>query len=220
MFPLPLHIWFEIGALFISILLWKYHRESPLRWFPFYLSFIVLVELSARYIRKELHQPNAWLYNLTIPVEYTFFTYLFYSFSQKSYFKRIIKLGLILFPIFVIVNLFFIQGIAAFNSNILLVGSCLMITYCIIYFYEIYSIETNELSFWELPMNWIALGIFVFNAGEFTYNLFSYLLINKSFDKGAAVFKEINNNLILFLYTLFSIGFICSKVISEKYKKA
>ena len=75
---LPLFYYFEILAFITSaVFLFKANNRS-LRWFPFFLFFIVAVEFTAMYIRQVLHQPNVWLYNFSIPVEYLFFGLIFF----------------------------------------------------------------------------------------------------------------------------------------------
>src|SRR5688500_16270722 len=97
MFPLPIHIYFEIAALATSIIFWYKLRHTKLSWLLPFLIFIVVVELTGRYIRKELHQPNAWLYNISVPIEFLFYGFIFYLHYYKKSFKQTAKLFLILF---------------------------------------------------------------------------------------------------------------------------
>src|SRR5215213_9009896 len=102
MFPIPLHIYFELAALTLSIIFWKRINQGPLKWFFPYLVLIVAVELTGRYIRRELHQPNVWLYNLSIPLEYLFQGFVFYSFFKNISNHYLAKWFLFLFFCFVV----------------------------------------------------------------------------------------------------------------------
>lgn len=217
MFPLPLHIYFETAALLASIFLWRSLKNTGLRWFLPFLLLIVIAELSGRFMYKELKQPNAWLYNLVVPVEYLFYSALFLLHYKKNINQLIAKFFLIVFTVYTCISLLFINGIYIFNINFLLVGSFCMIVFCLLYLLEQYFYHEEE-HLWQKPMFWITIGIFLFNAGEFSYNLLSRYLIDNDMDPSLKFFRSINNKLILVLYSSFIIAFICQKI-TGKYRK-
>jgi hypothetical protein len=217
MFPLPIHIYFEIVALLASIIFWNKLRQTRLYWLLPFMIFIVGIELTGRYIRTELHKPNAWLYNLSVPFEYLFYAFLFYLHYQKKIFKQVAVIFLIGFSIFVVSNILFIQGIERFNTNILKGGSFCMIILSCLFFVELLSKEEQTNVFTE-PMFWIATGVFLFNTGEFFYTLFLDYLTKNHLDKTRKIFSSINNKLIWVLYTCIAISIICIK--QRKYQKA
>lgn len=217
MFPLPLPIYFEVGALLASVALWSSLRLSVLRWFLPFLLFIVCVEFTGRYLGRELHQPNSWLFNLSIPIEYLFYTFIFWKNYTKLAFRFLAQWFLILFPVFFFFNLM-ANGLATFHTNVLLIGNFFMIVFSVLWFLAFYENMDKEI-LWKEPMFWIAAGVFLFNMGEFTYNLFSGFLIGHRLDHAATLFKAINNNLILLLYSFLIIGFLCQRT-SGKYGTA
>src|SRR5688500_8435135 len=181
MFPLPLHIYFEIAALVASIIFWRRIQDTLLKWFVPFLAFIVAIELTGRYVGIELRQPNVWLYNISIPIEYLFMSYIFYS-SYKKRSNQYLAMGfLIIFSVFVLFNITLIQGMNKFNTNTLVFGSFFMIIFSILYLVEMYRSEETT-HFYKDPMFWISIGIMLFNAGEFAYNLLSHYLINMELD--------------------------------------
>lgn len=208
MFPLPLHIYFEIAALLTSIIFWRKLRHTKLCWLMPYLVFIVVIELTGRYIRAELKQPNAWLYNISVPIEFLFYGFIFYLHYSRQSFLVITKYFLILFLMFALCNLFFIQGFYKFNTNILKVGSFGMIVLCCLYFAELLS-KKEEVNLLRYPMFWLTTGLLLFNTGEFFYTLFSDYLIKNHLDSTRKIFSSINNKLIWVLYTCISIAIIC-----------
>jgi hypothetical protein len=217
MFPLPIHIYFEIAALGASIIFWYKLRDTRLQWLLPFMIFIVGIELTGRYIRTELQQPNAWLYNLSVPIEYLFYGFLFYLHFQRKVFRQAAMVFLIGFSIFAICNILFIQGIERFNTNILKVGSFCMIILSCFYFVELLSRE-DQFNLITEPMFWIASGVFLFNTGEFFYTLFSDYLIKNHLDRTRKIFSSINNKLIWVLYTCIAISIICIK--QRRYQKA
>lgn len=216
MFPFPIHIYFELAALVATIIFWYKLRLTRWYWLLPFLIFIVGVELTGRYIRTELKQPNAWLYNISVPIEYLFYSFLFYLSYQREIFKKLIVAFLIGFSIFAIINIFLIQGFERFNTNILKVGSFCMIVFSCLFFVELLSRE-EEFRLVEEPMFWIATGIFLFNTGEFFYTLFSDYLIKNHLDRTRKIFSSINNKLIWVLYTCIVISIVCIK--QKKYQK-
>src|SRR5688500_1013615 len=110
MYPFPLYIWFEVGALIVSLICWLRIRDSKFQWFVFFLFAIVLIEMVGRYYRKVLHAPNTWLYNFSIPAEYLFFGFILYLSFTRKISRRIAMVFLIFYPVFVGVNLL-IHGI-------------------------------------------------------------------------------------------------------------
>lgn len=217
MFPLPIHIYFEIAALLASIIFWYKLKNTRLKWLLPFMIFMVSIELSGRYIRIELRQPNAWLYNLSVPIEYLFYALLFYLHYGRKVFKQTAIGFLIGFSIFALCNILFIQGIERFNTNILKAGSFCMIILSCLYFVELLSRE-DHFNLISEPMFWIATGVFLFNTGEFFYTLFSDYLIKNDLDKTRKIFSSINNKLIWVLYTCIVISIICTK--QKKFQKA
>lgn len=208
MFPLPANIYFEIAAFVTSAIFWRNIKSTGLRWLMPFLFLIVLVEISGRYIRKVHHLPNAWLYNISVPIEYLFYTFLFYTFYQKKNNRRAAKIFLIVFPLWVLTNIFLVQGFYFFNTNFLKIGSFFMLLFCFLAFMEILMSE-EMINPFRQPVFWIACGLFLFNAGEFTYNTFFDIMILKWQIK-ESLFLQINNNLIFVLYTSIIIAIISS----------
>jgi hypothetical protein len=209
MFPLSIQIYFEIAALLASIIFWYKLRHTRLCWLMPYFIFIVSIEITGRYIRTELKQPNAWLYNISVPVEFLFYALIFYLHFRRQSFLQIAKYFLIVFSVFAICNLFFIQGFYKFNTNILKVGSFCMIVLCCFYFVELLSSDENTYLLKD-PMFWLTTGVLLFNTGEFFYTLFSDYLIKNHLDSTRKIFSSINNKLIWVLYTCIIISIICS----------
>ncbi len=210
MFPLPINIYFEFAAFLTSVIYWRKIKVSKLRWIAPYLFFIIVIEFTGRYITKELnYKNNGWLYNISVPIEYLYFGSLFYKYFTTKNYKVIAKWSLILFPIFVLFNIFFIQGIEKFNNNFLKVGSCLMIILCCLYFFDLLKID-KVISLVSMPMFWISSGLFIFNVGEFVYISLSSVLF-EDWKNFRPLVKDINNNLIYILYSSFILGIITAK---------
>lgn len=170
-----------------------------------YLLFIVIVELTGRYIGRELKGPIGWIFNISVPVEYLFFSFLYYIIYKSEVYKKISFGFIVCFALFVFVYSI-INSIENFHPIYLKIGSITMIIFSCLYLAEILRIGTivNPL---KLPMFWIACGVLLFNAGEFISNfLMDFLFENKS--NWGKMFRLVNNNLIVVLYSCISIAII------------
>lgn len=215
MFPLPPFYYFEIGALLISVVFLYKFDNRPLRWFIPFLLLIICTELFARYYRKELHQPNTWIYNISIPVEYIFYGFIIGSLCLTEKFRRMIFYTTTLLGIWALINLLFIQGYTFLNTNTLKAGSILMIIFSCIGLIDLFT-NDNHRQLLRNPLFWICTGVLVFNTGEFLYLFFFDLFLKNGWDKTAKVFGSINNKLIYVLYTCISIAIICTKSQQKK----
>ena len=209
MFPLSIHNYFEVLALVCSIVFWRNIRNTPLQWFVPFLFFIVSVEFLGRYMRTELKVSNAWLYNISVPVEYLFYVFIFFSFFRKKISRWLSIVFLALFSLYVIIFLL-INGIALFNRNVLIVGSCSLIIFDVLYLIELY-ISRGIMNLNQHRVFWIAVGVLLFNAGEFSYDLLTKFFFANRMDTGAVIFRSINKYLNLFLYLCISISFLWKK---------
>ena len=118
----PFHIYIEIVALLSCMLFWKSATKSSLRWFLPYLTLIVFVEIMGWYLRVFLGKTNAWLFNISVPIEYLFFAFIFYSHYVKLINRKFAFIFIVLFSIYAIAHSL-IKGIYYFNTYYLLTGS-------------------------------------------------------------------------------------------------
>ena len=210
MFPLPLFYYFEIGALTTSLFCYHQIRYTPLKWFIPYLVLMICTEFLGRFITKELGQANSWLFNLSIPIEYLFFGFLIGNLCLSESFKKIIFFICIFFSVYVVINLFFLQGVKNLNTNTLKTGSCLMIFTSALGLIDIFK-NDNHISLLNNSLFWISTGVLFFNTGEFLYFFFFDVFLQNKWDRTATVFASINNKLIYVLYTCISIAIVCSR---------
>lgn len=215
MLPLSLHIYFEIAALLTVLTVWKWLDSRGLRWFVPFLFFIVVIELAGRYLRKELHQPNVWLYNISIPIEYLFYAFVFYKSYTVLSFRRLSLLFIILFALYTIINLLFINEVTVLNSIPIAIGSFAMIILSMLSFYNMY-LNNHSASVLKHSMFWITAGVLLFNAGEFVFHLFFPYLRDNGFHEAVTIFNNINHKLILVLYLFLIIGFLCPLIAKSK----
>lgn len=215
MFPLPLFYYFEIGALIISVAVLYKFDTKPLRWFIPFLFIMVLTEFTARYLRKVLHEPNTWLYNITIPLEYIFYGFIIGSFCLTPILKKTIFRITGLLAAWWLINLFFLQGFTNLNTITLKAGSTCMIIISCLGLVDLFK-DDEHVTLLANPLFWICVGVLFFNAGEFTYLFFFDTFLQKGWDKTAKLFGSINNKMIFILYSCISIAIVCRKIPTKR----
>jgi hypothetical protein len=169
----------------------------------------VLVEFLGRYMRTELKVSNAWLYNISVPMEYLFFVFIYFSFF-KNKINRKLSVGFFLLFTFYVAGFLLVNGITHFNRNVLIVGSFSLIIFSVLYLIELYNLP-GIINLNRHPVFWIAIGVLLFNAGEFSYDLLTKFFFANRMDRGAVIFRSINSYLNLLLYLCISISFLWKK---------
>ena len=215
MFPFPLYFYFEATAFLISIVVLYKFDNKPLHWLLPFLLFVVLTELTGLYYQKVLHRSNIWLYNITIPLEYLFFSFIIGRLCVLNSHKKIIFLLTVLYANWAIINILFIQGYQNLATNNLKVGSILMVIVGAAGMLDLFRNDENH-TLLKNPLFWICTGILFFNSGEFIYYFFLDILLKNNWDQFAKVFSLINNNLIYVLFSCLSIAIVCSKISEKK----
>jgi hypothetical protein len=208
MFPLPIYIYFELGAFIVSALTCRYLKGTAFRLFPFFLFFIVVVELTGVYTGQVLHYKNSWIYNISTTLEYIFYAYIFSLTLRDPAFKKLALRFMAVYPVLVLLNLLFIQGFTQFHSYTIVLGNIFMIVFCCLFFYEL-LLDPLEGELSKVPMFWISTGILFFHLGDLSFDILFNLLKNDA--TGKDFFTSINNNLILILYSCFIIAFLCQR---------
>ncbi|HEV7780223.1 MAG TPA: hypothetical protein VGO58_03105 [Chitinophagaceae bacterium] len=176
------------------------------------------VELTGRYVKKELgeHGINQSIYNISIPLEYLFYAFVFRIHYENKVYKQASAIFITIFPVFVLVNILFIQGFGGYNSNIVKIGTLSMVLLACFYFLDLLRME-GDVKLLQIPMFWIATGVLLFNAGEFLFSIALDYLFDKFPKETFKVFGSIIFKLICVLYTCISISVLCS---GKKLQKA
>ena len=215
MFPLSLFHYFTICAFIISVVCLYRFDNRPLRWFIPFLLLMASVDLGGRYIRRVLHEPNTWLYNFSIPLEYIFYGFIIGSLCLTPVFKKTIFWFIGLLAAWAVINILFVQGHTNLNTHTLKVGSTCMIVFSCLGLLDLFRDDEHS-TLLANPLFWICTGVLFFNAGEFTYLFFFDTFLEKGWDKTAKLFASINNKMIFILYTCISIAIICSRTQKKK----
>ncbi len=215
MFPLKPYFYIELLAFVVSVIYFKYLKGSRWQWLPLFLLLMVVTELTGRYMSKVLLTPNSPLFNITIPIEYLFYAFIFYSFIKFQSYKICAAIIFIAILLFTIINLSFFQNFNLIATNTLKFGSICMIIISGFALIDLLTTDYN-LPIFKIPLFWMAIGVLIFNVGEFIYLSIFNLLLKNDWDKTATLFTSINSKLIYVLYGCIIICILCMKNLKKK----
>lgn len=206
MFPLSTFYYFEIGTFFLSVVAFYRFRNKPLHWFIPFLFFIVCIELTGRYFRRVLHEPNSWLYNISMPIEYLFYGFIIAGLCISAKSKKIIFTGMVLLAVIAIINILWIQGFMFPNTITYKTGCSLMIISACIGLIDLFRYD-EHVSLLKNPLFWICTGVLFFNVAEFTTFFLIEIFMQKKWQI-TKIFTLVNNNMIYVLYTCISLAIL------------
>ncbi len=151
----------EILSLVISILLIPKLKKTHYFLFLPYLLIVVFVDIISHYVIPKSNIGNHWLFNMYLPIQYSFFSYLHYKAILN---KKIIFFGSVLFSFFFLLNLLWVQGFWVFNNNTLIFSGILMIIYSGTFFFELLRRNTTD-NILKKPMFWVSSATLIFFTG-------------------------------------------------------
>jgi hypothetical protein len=211
---LPTYIYF-IAVSFIASLSVFFIRKDNFSYLKFFAPFLMLTILAEAYCSYlwSNDKNNVELYNFFSTFEFCFYVFIISMLIKNARMRKIMRLSIIFYIPLATINILFIQGITRFHTITYSLGCLLVVSFCIYYFFELFRFPQSEKIIYN-PAFWICSGLLFFYCCGFPL----YGLINIWSDISKLVvqnFDKIVTILNIFLYTLFTIAFLCSR--KKKY---
>lgn len=226
-FAPPPYIYVIAVSLLASLTV--FYRLKPsdayLKWFPPFLLVTLAAESAGLYLTylrlkaPDLEQYmlystiNTLLYNLFSTLEFCFYFWIISLVISNMRVKRTVRITNIVYAVIALINIFFFQGAktktsyASFHTITYSVGCLLIVAFCIYYFLELFRLP-KSIQLKNNPAFWICSGLLFFYCCGFPL----LGLTNVLQDISPMLVKrlvEILNILNIFLYSLFTIAFLC-----------
>lgn len=201
-----IYLLFILGACLSSFTLYK-QNDLPkyLFVFPIYLAITFLIETWAVWIFYR-GGTNALLYNLFTTFEVVFYIWMFKCIVQNKIFKKIISILIFVYPALSVANSFLIQR-GGFHTVTAGLGSLVIVTCAIFYFYELFNSE-KSVNLIRQPEFWISSGLLFFYSCSFP--LFSLINnINSPTNRIIYVLISLLSIVNILLYSSFIIASLC-----------
>ena len=196
----------SISFILSCFLVFKSSIPIYIKAFTPFLLLSITIEFIASWIIKNGHS-SILLYNFLSTFECCFYLWILSSIVRSKMLKKIIFKIIILYPVMVLADIYFIQQKGNFHSISYAFGCLLIIFFSIAYFYELFAKpQATRLS--NEPAFWICSGLLFFYSVSFP------LFVSANLIKSFPHILSNNMQIILiilnvFLYSLFSIAFLC-----------
>lgn len=204
---LGIHNYAELTAAIVCTICLIYKPSVLNRWFVLFLWTTVVIELMGKLTTKML-EVKIPMYNLFNGAEFLFYLSLLAVVAKWQGVRTVLRVFFLVFGLFFIVNLLFIQGFYIYNAHTHTAGAVLLIAGALLVLFKISASDTNELGWLKWPLMWVLFGVLVFYTG----NLFNTSLYNYQSEKNPAqavkLYRLINHNLNVVLYLFCSIAFV------------
>ena len=200
-----------LAVLFISFCATIINRKNltgRLRLFTLLTGVTFLIECTGFYLLFYTRKPTFFLYHFYLPFAYSVLAFIYAGSIRTGVIKRFIEFSI---PGFVALHLFislFIQKTDSVNTYGVMAGAILFVALALIYFYDLLQKE-GVVPLLRNPLFWVSSGNLIFYAGVFfLMGLLNYII--KELPDLAPKLMYINYSLNYILYTLYSIGFLCT----------
>ncbi len=197
-----------ILPLCAGIYTWR-HLGKAEKWIWFYLIADGISDMVASYMAHH-GMNNLWVSHLYTPIEALFFLVYYQLTIKDILIRRIIGVVMVAYPLFCLVNAFWIQGLNLLNTYTLYPESLIILALGIICFMERSDAPVAVRGTTEASIAWFNAGILIYMAGSLFYFLFyNFFAIHKALTH---VFVVAHSTFLLSMYLSMMIGFLrCRK---------
>jgi hypothetical protein len=205
---LPLYVYFIFISFLASLSVYINSTAAYpyLKLFPPFLLTTIIVESIGSYIGS-IRMSNLTLYNFFTVFEFCFYLYVIRLIINSKQMRKVFVIAIIAYGTLAVVNIIFIQKMKAFHTMSYALGCLLIVTACVYYFFELFKIP-KAVKLINNPAFWICSGLLFFYCCGFPlYGMFNFLsgisrLIIRNFFSIIVILN-------IFLYSLFTIAFLC-----------
>jgi len=179
--------------------------DSFLKYFPPFLMTTLLVEVLGAWLNRT-GRDNLLLYNFFTSFEFSLYLWIISLIIINRTAKKVMRIAMVVYFLIAIINILFLQK-KVFHTVTYAFGCLVIAVVCIYYFLELFRLPRSvRLS--SSPAFWICSGLlFFYICGFPLFGLFNYWSgISKLVVKN---FGEILTILNVFLYSLFTLAFLC-----------
>lgn len=211
---LPAYIYCICVCFVVSLSLFFRVRKDhfPMRVFPPFLLLTLIAEVWGDYLWQS-GRNNIPHYNFFSTFEIVFYLLFLAKIHRTKNIRKAIYIITPLYIVFAFLNIMYFQGYKTFHTISFSVGSLLIVFFSITYFLDLLRLPKSE-DLITNPYFWICSGLLFFYICGFPL----YGLVNLWADIAPILIDNLSrfiNILNIFLYSLFTISFICIR--TRKY---
>lgn len=196
----------HIISLLIIIIVRKKLRPQWLQLFIYFLFFTLLIDVAATSYSKYLKKSNHFIVNLSLPVIFSFYFFIFYKTFETRYLKNLVCVSFILYIGIFLIDIAFINGLFHYNNYAYCVGALLIVLCCLLYLMSLFTSD-KLVNYFASPMFWIATGLMFFYTGNLVLSSLIKFIIDHHLD---FLYYPISIILSIILYGCLSVSFLCN----------
>lgn len=204
-------IFIESITAITSVIYYYKYKNTYLRYLPIFLWYVLLNEITGRYMSVVANIDNHIIYNIYISINFIFILSIYLIFLKNKMYKQYVA-----YFIFTYILAFTLNGI--FLDNYLLdlvtypfvIGSCFLIVSVTFYFIEILNSE-EVLNVTRNLLFWISVGVILFNIG-----IIPWVITLKLYLEDLSSIYMLFRALILILNICYITGFIWSHKVQKQ----
>lgn len=206
---IPPYAYFIALSFLSSLLVYKGQTMSYLKLFPPFLLLTLVIEIYSSYL-STIARNNMPVYNFFSVIEFCFYLFVISLIIRNNKIRKVIRISALVYALVAVINILYIQKIRVFHTATYSGGCLLVVAFCIYYFYELFrSPHSGKLEY--NPAFWICTGLLFFYCCGFPLYAFIHYWAN-SVGLVISSFAMITTVLNIFLYCLFTIAFLCTRV--------
>ncbi len=206
----PAYIYMNMIAPAFNILpvivgLANYKRESTEgKMLLYYLVFNCIISATSSLLAYR-HLTNIPLFHFSTVIETLILLFFFSGIFYKKPINTYLKILMVIFPCFCVLNTLLIQNIFTFNSYALSLQSFIIIALCFLYWWH--NENDKEKTWASFPLNWIISGLLLYFASAFILFTFSNFGVFYFSRRTFILIWNIHATLTIIMYVLISIGY-------------
>jgi hypothetical protein len=204
---LPLYFYFIVLSFIASFFSFFDARHSYLKLFTLFLFCTLIAEYIGLY-QSSIGKNNLVIYNFFTVFEFFFYMQVISLIIKNHTAGKIIRLCSYIYSVVAIAYIVFFEGIKTFHILTYTLGCLVIVAVCIYYFLELFR-NPKSVNLSRNPAFWICSGLLFFYCCGFP--LYAFLNFWARFRWMTNNFTDILNILNIFLYSLFTIAFLCSR---------
>jgi hypothetical protein len=198
-------------SLLAVIIFYKKLQPKWLRLFFYLLVFTLAVDVGAVLYSYYFKKSNHFIINIYLPVSFSFYFLIFSKTFETKKFKTIIYTAFIVYLLFFLYDIIFIEGLYYFNTYSYCLGSILIVMCCLLYFMRLFTSD-RLMNYFTIPMFWISTGLLFFFVGSLVLMSLMRYIIENHIDPDGRIYEFIMVTLNVLLYGAFTISFLCNQV--------
>ena len=151
-----------------------------------------------------------------IMVEFLLWTLFYRSMLHPYIRKRLLASVLLLFELYVVINMVFIQDLFTMPNLVRSIEGLILVLFSILLFARI-MVETKYRKLWTEPVIWINIAVLFYFSGNFFFNILFNLILeySREFSKITVIYFTVLN---AFFYLMIATGFLKARVKNRNHE--